>query len=382
MSLYKVVNHSGYPLHFQVHSSQNKSLHDQGWAALRDGQTQDVELNVRSDNYQTAFTKMHYLNLQFHNIYKQLMTVQWAEVTRIRKKCYNWLDRKGKTLKQYYFFLEVRLDNTCKMVVILSQARVTNFLTQPITLLDCDVEEPNAHLLLGLDFESETVVSIPSVEIDTAACTGCGQCANACRFNSIAMVREEALFFPDLCHACMGCVLACPVKCIREVPRRTGIFRTARGGGVHLVSGLLDVGQAMATGLIGQLRQETNPEHLAILDSPPGTSCPMLATVRDCNFIILVTEPTPFGLNDLQLAVVALGELSLPFGVVINRSDAPEDCVTRYCQAEGIELLATIPASREVAEHYSRGELPYGRVSSFTEAIDRLASQLTPQEVN
>ncbi len=227
-----------------------------------------------------------------------------------------------------------------------------------VTLLDCDVEEPNAHLLLGLDFDRQIVADIPTIEIDADACTGCGKCAQVCRFNAIAALKTGAIFFPELCHACMGCVLVCPEKCIRETTRRTGIIRFAQHDNLRLVSGLLDIGQAMSTGLIQQVCKAAIPETTTILDAPPGASCPMLATVQNSDFVVLVTEPTPFGLNDLQLAVAALREFKLHFGVVVNRSDSNEDSIPQYCHAQQTELLARIPDSRAVAEHYSQGEMP------------------------
>lgn len=245
----------------------------------------------------------------------------------------------------------------------------------PTILLDCDVEEPNCGLFLDLgDWNGENALS-PSFEADKEKCDACGACAAACRFNAIAALGSAPIFFHELCHGCGGCALACPNGAIIENKRRTGVIREASKGNLTCVDGLLDIGQAMAPPVIRQLRKKKRSGAFNIIDSPPGTSCAMLAAVRDCDFTLLVTEPTPFGLNDLKLAVAAMREMESPFAVVVNRDGIGDDRVEKYCETENIELAATIPDERHIAELYSRGLPAYGRVDSVTKIMDELAER-------
>jgi len=251
-----------------------------------------------------------------------------------------------------------------------------------VTLIDCDVEEPNAHLLADIEFDRCIVGQVDGVKVDSGKCTGCGKCAEACRFNAIAVLPSGVMLFEELCHSCMGCVLACQEKCFQETQRRMGEVRFGHRGGLKLVSGLLDVGQAMAAGLIEVVCGYDQGAEIVILDSPPGTNCAMLAAVGGCDRVILVTEPTPFGLNDLKLAVDSLRHISKPFDVVVNRNVEGVDIVENYCQSQGIEILTRIPDDLEVAKLYSDGTVPYGNSKCFTDAVDMLVEKLNLGVVN
>ena len=227
-----------------------------------------------------------------------------------------------------------------------------------VRLLDCDVEEPNAHLFLKGELcgEPETVsISVP--EVDESLCDGCGECSRFCAYKALAVLNKRVLVFPEMCHGCGGCMRVCPKGAIREVPKRIGVVETLQAGEVTLIQGRLDVGSAMSPPLIRAVKAHIPKEGDAILDAPPGTSCPVIATLRETDYVVLVTEPTPFGLNDLKLAVAVVRELRLPFGVVINRAGSGDDRVQDYCRDEWIPLLAEIPDDRRVAEAYSRGQL-------------------------
>lgn len=226
----------------------------------------------------------------------------------------------------------------------------------PVQLLDCDVEEPNAAIFLAPDPISEQTVSVPVPAVDSSRCTGCGQCAELCRFNALATAGKAVLVFDDLCHGCGGCALACPEMAITEIPRPIGTVRTGQRGHIAFIEGRLDIGRAMAPPVIRAVKQAADPGVPALIDCPPGTSCPMITAVKDADFVLLVTEPTPFGLHDLKLAVETVRLLNLPFGVIINRADAGDDRVVNYCRDEGIRLLLQIPESRKIAAAYSRGE--------------------------
>jgi MinD superfamily P-loop ATPase len=225
----------------------------------------------------------------------------------------------------------------------------------PLELLDCDVEEPNAHLFLRPRWTDSRTVSVPVPQVDERLCTACGACGAACRFHAIVSLKTQPLVFPELCHGCGACLLACPAGAIREVPREVGVVESGCGGGLRFVHGRLKVGTAMSGPLIRAVKAEASGGRLTLIDSPPGTSCPVVAAVRGSDFVVLVTEPTPFGLNDLRLAVDMVRALGLFCGVVLNRSDIGDGAVREYCASEGVPLLMELPEDRRVAEAYSRG---------------------------
>lgn len=251
-----------------------------------------------------------------------------------------------------------------------------------VQLADCDVEEPNAHLFLAAATIDKRPVTLPVPEVDATRCDGCGACARFCAYHAIVSFGVEALVFADLCHGCGGCALVCPREAIRERARRIGEVETSRAGSLTLIQGRLDVGVAMAPPLIRAVKARLDPSRPAILDAPPGTACPMVTTLRGVDRVILVTEPTPFGLHDLSLAVATVRSLGLEAGVVINRAGCGDDRVHTYCAAERLPLLAEIPDDRRVAEVYARGglvveALPEYR-SLFTDLAERLLARRVP----
>ena len=248
--------------------------------------------------------------------------------------------------------------------------------TLDVTLLDCDVEAPDCLLFLKSDSCSLVDARVPAYKFNSKLCTTCRKCAEVCRFNAIAVLPSGVMYFPELGHGCGGCMLSCLEGAITEISRVTGKISTGSYQDIKLVSGSLNVGETMAPPLIRQLKACYDGNGLCIIDSPPGTSCSMLAAVSGCDVVILVTEPTPFGLHDLKLAVAALREMKMPFGVVVNRDGSGDDRVNEYCKTEGIELIAAIADSREVAELYSRGEVVYRRNNAFTSGIDTVARWL------
>jgi len=233
-------------------------------------------------------------------------------------------------------------------------------LPAPLTLADCDVEEPNAHLFFpNLGSAKKEPVELPIPQVDPELCTGCGACSRLCQFNAIiALGGSKAMVFPDMCHACGGCTLVCPAKAITEVPRSMGeIEEGFWEEGKTLITGRMDVGQAMAPPVIRKVLEKAcgNSKNI-LVDAPPGTSCSFVTAVKSADYAVFVTEATPFGLHDLTLAVETIRELTVPFGVVINRSNGDENLVTRYCRRENIPVLLQIETSRRIAEFYSRGE--------------------------
>ena len=226
---------------------------------------------------------------------------------------------------------------------------------EKVQFLDCDVEEPNAHIFLKPDIDQKKPVGIPVPEVDKDRCTYCGKCAEVCEFNAIVVIKEKVLIFPEMCHGCGGCTYICPEKAIKEIDRTIGVIERGTSGTIDFAHGILNVGEPMAPPLIREVKQLINHPGNTIIDASPGTSCPVVGAVQGSDFCLLVTEPTPFGLNDLKLAVGMLKKLSIPYGVIINSADLGDAEVENYCRAENIPILMTIPWDRRIAEAYSRG---------------------------
>ncbi|OPY91334.1 MAG: ferredoxin [Syntrophaceae bacterium PtaU1.Bin231] len=243
---------------------------------------------------------------------------------------------------------------TGKTTVSVNLARV---LGSDVMLLDCDVEEPNCRLFLGGVSCEEETVGIPVPEVDEALCDGCGECGRFCAYHAIVSFGTVPVVFPEMCHGCGGCARVCPRRAIRETDKRMGVVETIRTENITLIEGRLDVGAAMAPPLIRAVKSRLQKDLPAILDAPPGTSCPVIATLRGADFVALVTEPTPFGLHDLKLAVDTVRELGIPFGVVVNRVGIGDDRVHLFCREENVSVLMEIPDDRRIAEAYSKGFL-------------------------
>lgn len=264
---------------------------------------------------------------------------------------------------------------TGKTTVAVNLARVLSDAGQTVLYLDCDVEEPNGHIFLKPQITATEPVGIPVPVVDEKKCTGCRKCAEVCQYHAIA-VLEKPLVFAELCHGCGGCALACPQGAIREVSRPIGVVESGRADGVAFVQGRLNVGEPMAPPLIRAVKKKVIADGVAIMDAPPGTSCPVVATVRDADYVLLVTEPTPFGLNDLRLAVEMIRQLGVPHGVVINRADSGDGRVRDFCEAETIPVLLEIPDDRRVAEAYSRGDMAVRVLPEWSDSMLKLWGQV------
>jgi MinD superfamily P-loop ATPase len=229
--------------------------------------------------------------------------------------------------------------------------------TRYVTLVDCDVEEPNLHLFFPAPATS-TDVTVPVPVIDETTCDHCGQCGESCQYGAITVLSDRVLFFPELCHSCGGCMLVCPKGAIREEPKRIGTLAISTPlPNLKLISGLLDTGSPLAVPIIRRVKERAENDPLVIYDSSPGTSCPVVETLDGCDFCILVTESTPFGLHDLQLAVDVAAGLDIPSGIVINRSDGKDQKTLEFCTDHDLEVMMTIPFDRETAAIQSRGDL-------------------------
>ena len=248
-----------------------------------------------------------------------------------------------------------------------------------VQLLDCDVEEPNSHIFLNPVNEvvKPAYTLVPTVNYDR--CDYCGKCAAACEYNALVVVpSKKVMIFPELCHGCGLCSMVCPQDAIREEPREIGVIKTGKSGdgNIDLVYGVLNIGEIMATPLIDQVKADLDPEKTVIIDVSPGTACPVIAAVQGSDYCILVTEPTPFGLYDLRLAVEVLRVLKIPFGMVINRAGIGDRKVYEYCEKERIPILLEIPHDTRIARYYSEG-VPFVKVmpewkEQFAGIIDKV----------
>jgi MinD superfamily P-loop ATPase len=228
-------------------------------------------------------------------------------------------------------------------------------LERDVLLLDCDVEAPNTHLFLTPVISGNHAVCTPVPRIDTDKCSFCKKCMEICRFNAIAVLKRQVLVFDNLCHSCGGCVEICPEKAVKEIPKVLGEIQTGQAGRVRVSQGRLKIGEVMVPPVIKQLRAKEVLEDIIIIDAPPGTSCPVIAAVNRSDFILLVTEPTPFGLHDLKLAVDTARLLNIPCGIVVNRAGLGNSEVHDYARKEKIPVLMEIPFDRQIAESYSNG---------------------------
>ncbi len=227
-----------------------------------------------------------------------------------------------------------------------------------VQLLDCDVEEPNVHLFLNPEIEKTYPVKATVPDIDKEKCTYCRKCSEICAYNALSVLKfddgGEILFFPHLCHGCEGCILLCPEKAIKKGEREIGIVRIGKINGIRFIEGKLNVSEVLAPKVIEVAKSFIDSSYTAIIDAPPGASCPVVESLKDVNFCVLVTEPTPFGLHDLEIAYEVTKVLNVPSGVVINKSEN-DALIEDFCQKNDIPILMRIPFDKRIAELYSRG---------------------------
>jgi len=244
---------------------------------------------------------------------------------------------------------------TGKTTVSTNLAMSLSSIGQQVQYIDCDAEEPNGHIFLKPEIKITEDVTVGVPEVNLSKCTGCGKCGQLCQYSAILSLKGSVLVFENLCHSCGGCMAICPEGAITEKQRKIGIAEFGKSNGVYFGHGRLDIGAIQTPALIRHVKKRIQKNAVNIIDAPPGTSCPVIEAIKGSDFVLLVTEPTPFGLNDLTLAVGMVRQLKMPFAVVINRSNIGNDAVVRYCQQENIEVLIQIPNDRKIAESYSRG---------------------------
>jgi MinD superfamily P-loop ATPase len=247
-----------------------------------------------------------------------------------------------------------------------------------VALVDCDVEEPNCHLYLRPPFDATEPVGTPIPVIDEQLCTSCGLCAGACEFHALLALPGVPLLMPELCHNCGVCAYVCPEDAISEIDREIGVLGSGEVAGLYFRWGRLHVGEARSTPLVRAVKDLTGapPLDVVIVDAPPGVACPAVEAMRGADLAVLVTEPTPFGLHDLKLAVETARLLGIPCGVVINRAGIGDSRVNDFCAAEDVPILLEIPDDRRIAEACSRGEVFSAIDSAFAERLRAFASDL------
>ncbi|MBA7671669.1 Iron-sulfur cluster carrier protein [subsurface metagenome] len=245
-----------------------------------------------------------------------------------------------------------------------------------VQLLDCDVEEPNDHVFMKPLITRSQAVCIPIPKVSEDKCTYCGKCAEVCAYNAMAVFPKHVLIFPELCHGCGACSYLCPENAISEEGKEIGVVEWGSSDGVDFIQGRLNVGEAMAPPIIRKVKEQANRQGTVIIDVSPGTSCPVVEAVKDSDFCILVTEPTPFGLNDLVLAVETVKQLNIPCGVVLNRAGVGDRKVEEYCRKENIPILLTIPLDTEIARLYSRGITLVEGIPKWKESFLRLLDKI------
>lgn len=246
-----------------------------------------------------------------------------------------------------------------------------------VQYLDCDVEEPNGHIFLRPEIQETQITTIPVPQVDTELCSGCGKCGQLCQYSAIISLKDTAMTFEQLCHSCGGCMLVCPTGAITEKTKEIGYVEVGSAIGVSFGQGRLKVGDIHTPPLIKEVKAKALQDGTVIIDAPPGTSCSVIEAVKGCDYVLLVTEPTPFGLYDLRLAVGMIRELKLPFAVVVNRSEPEHDLINRYCRDEGILIVMEIRDDRRIAEAYSTGKMIIDVLPEYRDGFFRLYENIT-----
>jgi MinD superfamily P-loop ATPase len=269
---------------------------------------------------------------------------------------------------------------TGKTTIATNLARSITNVAEHVQYIDCDVEEPNGHIFLKPNIEQTQEVTIVVPNVDTELCNGCGKCGQLCQYSAIITMKEIVMTFDQLCHSCGGCMKVCPTGAITEKPKVIGYSDIGSSDdGVIFSQGRLRIGDIHTPPLIKKVKATAIQDGVVIIDAPPGTSCPVIEAVRGSEYVLLVTEPTPFGLNDLKLAVGMIRELNIPFGVVINRSEPGEQMVNEYCRDENIEVIFEIPDNRKIAEAYSVGKMTIDVLPEYREKFIELFENISKQ---
>jgi MinD superfamily P-loop ATPase len=265
---------------------------------------------------------------------------------------------------------------TGKTTIAVNLARFLADSGKKVQYLDCDVEEPNGHIFLKPDLFSRINVTVDVPQVNQDKCTACGQCGKICQFNAIVCIKEHVLTFEELCHSCGGCRRVCPADALDAREVKIGAVDSGKSGEIEFVSGKLCIGNVRTPKLISYVKRQIKKDFVTIIDVPPGTTCPTVEAVKNTDYVLMVTEPTPFGLNDLKLAVEMVRLLNIPFGVLINRYGLGDDGVEKYCRDENIDVVMKLPDDRRIAEAYSEGRIIVDVLPEYKEQFVQLCDYL------
>ena len=246
-------------------------------------------------------------------------------------------------------------------------------------IVDCDVEEPNVRNLLETEMNEIEIVNIPLPVIDEARCTHCGSCSNTCRYGALAVLKDQVMVFPELCNGCGACGLVCQEGAISYSERRMGSVSNGIAKDLVLIEGRLDIGQAKAVPVIEAAKEHIDLE-IAVIDSPPGSSCPVLESARGSDVIVLVSEPTRFGYHDLKMVMESLSILEIPMMIIINKKGTGSEDIEGLAREFKVPVIGEIPFDRKLAELYAKGNDPLEEVSWFRDTIERIANRILPRE--
>jgi MinD superfamily P-loop ATPase len=271
---------------------------------------------------------------------------------------------------------------TGKTTVATNLANVVSDLGQNVRYIDCDVEAPNGYIFLKPQIIDTHEVTVPVPQVNLEKCTACGKCGELCQYSAIVCLKQHVLTFEQLCHSCGGCWRICPTDAIEPKPVKIGDILLGEAGHIQFVSGRLCVGSVRTPALIKQVKEYIKPDCFAVIDVPPGTSCPVVEAIRGTDFVLLVTEPTPFGLHDLKLAVELVHQLNLLFAVAINRHGIGNDELEKYCDAEKIDVVMRLPDDRRIAEAYSSGQMIVDTLHEHKEHFSILCDYLEGVKAN
>jgi len=265
---------------------------------------------------------------------------------------------------------------TGKTTIAVNLARFLADSGKKVQYIDCDVEEPNGHIFLKPDIISRVDVTVDVPQVDLEKCTACGQCGKICQFNAIVCIKEHVLTFEQLCHSCGGCRRVCPADAIDTREVKIGAIDSGNTGKIEFASGNLCIGNVRTPKLISCVKRQIRRDRVTVIDVPPGTTCPTVEAVKNTDYVLMVTEPTPFGLNDLKLAVEMVRLLNIPFGVLVNRYGLGDGNVEKYCRDENIDVVMKLPDDRHIAEAYSEGKLIVDALPEYTELFAGLHDYL------
>jgi MinD superfamily P-loop ATPase len=265
---------------------------------------------------------------------------------------------------------------TGKTTIAVNLARFLTDSGKKVQYIDCDVEEPNGHIFLKPDLISRDNATVDVPQVDIERCTACGQCGSICQFNAIVCIKEHVLTFEQLCHSCGGCWRVCPADAIDTREVEIGVISSGKAGKIDLVSGKLCIGNVRTPKLISYVKRQIKKDCVTVIDVPPGTTCPTVEAVKNTDYVLMVTEPTPFGLNDLKLAVEMVRLLNIPFGVLVNRYGLGDDRVEKYCRDENIDIIMKLPDDRRIAEAYSEGRMIVDMLPEYKDQFKQLCDYL------